>query len=95
MKKYSVLFFLTLFCAGIFIWSCKPSASAPTPVNKRLEFVKGKNLDVLKSDYRALSDDGRKELWIDKLHQIQSQPLSSQQLAIIHRMSRVFGGCRE
>ena len=76
-----------------FVASCKDSTADVTLSNtdavvssKRLEFTKGKNMDVIKDDYRRLSEDKKKELWVDKLHQIQSQPLSPEQLTLVQEL---------
>jgi hypothetical protein len=84
----NLLYLSMLVCSLVFAIACRENAADSTLPNKRLEFIKGKNMDVLKSDYRSLADDVKKELWVDKIHQIQSQAksLSEEQLAIIKEL---------
>ena len=76
MKKRLKFVVFVLFFAGAFgfMFSCKQQATAEVSVpNLRLEFIKGKNPDDLKSSYRILSNVKKKELWAEKLHQLSFQ----------------------
>jgi hypothetical protein len=77
MKIKNVINFLS-FVIGLttLILSCKQNLAESTLPNKRLEFLKTKNIGELKDNYRSLPDNEKKELWIDKIHQIQTQSKS-------------------
>ena len=87
-KKLFILSFL--ICLIGLVISCKDNMTSDINVpteniatGKRVDFLKGKSIDEQKAQYRALSEDARKELWIDKLSQIQSLPLPDNQRTLI------------
>jgi hypothetical protein len=89
MKIRNVILFLSFItCITALILSCKQNSIDNTLPNKRLEFLKTKNIGELKSNYRSLPDNEKKELWIDKIHQIQTQSLTSEQLTIISNLEK-------
>jgi hypothetical protein len=79
----NVIFLSVFVCCIALIYACQDKVIDSTVPNSRIEFLQVKDPDALKSSYRSLSNGTQKELWIDKLHQIQSQNLSTEQLSLI------------
>jgi hypothetical protein len=76
---------LIILCTFFFAVSCEKSpvdATASNP-NQRLEFIKGKTMPVLKADYSKISSNDAKNLWVNKLQQIQTQSLNDMQRQLI------------
>jgi hypothetical protein len=95
MKKYT-FYFLLVICTSFFLTSCKDSVADITLANQettlavspttRLELMKIQDMNVLKTTYRVLSQDKQKEFWLDKLRQVESQKLSSEQIVLIKEL---------
>lgn len=77
---------LSVVVCACFMAACNKEAPEVVTENKRLQFIKGKTLSEIKAAYRILALNEAKELWINKLQQIQSQQVPDAQRAIIHAL---------
>jgi hypothetical protein len=85
--KLKIFYFSSFLCAlFLIVLSCKRDVSQDITSSKRSEFTKGKNVEVIKADYTILPVQSKKTLWIEKIQQIITQKLPSQQLAIIKEL---------
>lgn len=84
MKRF---FYFSLFFIGVFtlVLSCKPTPTEDikATISQREIFLKGKSFEKVKRDYKLLTNDQQKALWVEKIEQLLTQNLPARQLSLI------------